>query len=118
MTTDGHCVNHILQAGIPRLASETKKTLEDQIELAMYGVEAPITRLQTATGVKDKVAQYWIEILLQKSREIKASNPGRTAESIKDELKIWLEEQPGDKVNPLLDISGQSTFDISGLFQS
>ncbi|KAJ6628304.1 hypothetical protein B0H10DRAFT_2271410 [Mycena sp. CBHHK59/15] len=81
--------------GLPRFASETKKTLEDQIELAMY-----------ATGVKDKVAQYWIEILLQKSREIKANNPGRTAESIKDELKIWLEEQPGDKVNPLLDISG------------
>ncbi|KAJ6612631.1 hypothetical protein B0H10DRAFT_2279214 [Mycena sp. CBHHK59/15] len=92
--------------GVPRFASETKKTLEDQIELAMYGIEAPITRLQTATGVKDKVAQYWIEILLQKSREIKANNPGRTAESIKDELKIWLEEQPGDKVNPLLDISG------------
>ncbi|KAJ6548059.1 hypothetical protein B0H10DRAFT_2202645 [Mycena sp. CBHHK59/15] len=60
----------------------------------------------TATGVKDKVAQYWIEILLQKSREIKTNNPGRTAESIKDKLKIWLEEQPGDKVNPLLDISG------------
>ncbi|KAF7339456.1 hypothetical protein MSAN_02159900 [Mycena sanguinolenta] len=93
-------------AGIPRLAAETKKTLEDQIDLAMYGVEAPITRLQTATGVKDKVAQYWIDILLKKSREIKANNPGRTAESIKRELEIWLSQQPGDKVNPLLDISG------------
>ncbi|KAF7365642.1 hypothetical protein MVEN_00437800 [Mycena venus] len=59
-----------------------------------------------ATGVKDKIAQYWNEILLQKSRELKANNPGRMAESIKDELKVWLSEQPGDKVNPLLDISG------------
>ncbi|KAJ6611032.1 hypothetical protein B0H10DRAFT_1810513 [Mycena sp. CBHHK59/15] len=93
-------------AGIPRLAAETKRTLEEQIDLAMYGVEAPISRLQTATGVKDKVAQYWIEILLKKSREIKANNPGRTAESIKEELTLWLSQQPGDKVNPLLDISG------------
>ncbi|KAJ7780397.1 hypothetical protein B0H14DRAFT_3095767 [Mycena olivaceomarginata] len=74
--------------------------------LAMYGVEAPITRLQTATGVKDKVAQYWIDILLQKSREMKSNSPGRTADSIKEELETWLSEQPGDKVNPLLDIAG------------
>jgi hypothetical protein len=98
----------IAQAGIPRLAAETKKTLEEQINLAMYGVEAPISRLQTATGVKDKVAQYWIELLLKKSREIKVNNPGRTAESIKEELTLWLSQQPGDKVNPLLDISGLS----------
>lgn len=72
----------------------------------MYGVEAPITKLQTATGVKDKVAQYWIEILLKKARVMKADNPGRTAEDIAKELETWLLEQPGDKVNPLLDISG------------
>ncbi|KAJ7839824.1 hypothetical protein B0H14DRAFT_2587760 [Mycena olivaceomarginata] len=72
----------------------------------MYGVEAPITRLQTTTGVKDKVAQHCIDILLQKSREMKANNPGRSAESIKEELEAWLSDQPGDKVNPLLDIAG------------
>ncbi|KAJ7606159.1 hypothetical protein DFH06DRAFT_1107659 [Mycena polygramma] len=93
-------------AGIPRFAAETKQTLEKQIELAMYGIEAPINRLQTETGVKDKVAQHWIDILLQKAREMKANNPGRTAEAIKEELKTWLEEQPGDKVNPLLEIAG------------
>ncbi|KAJ7509364.1 hypothetical protein B0H11DRAFT_1901490 [Mycena galericulata] len=93
-------------AGIPRLAAETKKTLEEQINLAMYGIEAPILRLQTATGVKDKVAQYWIDILLQKAREMKANDSGRTADSIAAELKAWLLDQPGDKVNPLLDISG------------
>ncbi|KAJ7827162.1 hypothetical protein B0H14DRAFT_3721679 [Mycena olivaceomarginata] len=93
-------------AGVPRFAAQTKHTLEEQICLAMYGVEAPITRLQTATGVKDKVAQYWIDILLQKSREMKSNSPGRTADSIKEELETWLSEQPGDKVNPLLDIAG------------
>ncbi|KAJ7129877.1 hypothetical protein C8R43DRAFT_896658 [Mycena crocata] len=93
-------------AGIPRFAAETKKTLEEQIDLAMYGVEAPIGRLQTATGVKDKVAQYWIDILLKKAREMKANNPDRTADSIVNELRDWLSAQPGDKVNPLLDIAG------------
>jgi hypothetical protein len=93
-------------AGVPRFAAEPKHVLEQQISLAMYGVEAPITRLQTATGVKDKVAQHCIDILLQKSREMKANNPGRSAESIKEELEAWLSDQPGDKVNPLLDIAG------------
>ncbi|KAJ7176872.1 hypothetical protein C8R46DRAFT_989066 [Mycena filopes] len=92
--------------GVPRFAADTKKNLEEQIKLAMGGVEAPISRMQTATGVKDKVAQHWIEILLKKSREMKSANPGRTADSIKEELETWLSEQPGDKVNPLLDIAG------------
>jgi hypothetical protein len=37
---------------------------------------------------------------------MKANNPGRSAESIKEELEAWLSDQPGDKVNPLLDIAG------------
>lgn len=73
----------------------------------MYGVEAPILKLQTATGVKDKVAQYWINILLEKARQMKADSPGRTADEIAKELRIWLEKQPGDKVNPLLNIAGE-----------
>ncbi|KAJ7266016.1 hypothetical protein C8J57DRAFT_1436108 [Mycena rebaudengoi] len=93
-------------AGVPRFAAETKEILEQQIELAMYGVEAPISRLQTATGVKDKVAQHWIDLLLEKARKMKADSPGRSADSIAEELKVWFSEQPGDKVNPLLDIAG------------
>ncbi|KAJ7474227.1 hypothetical protein FB451DRAFT_1351527 [Mycena latifolia] len=93
-------------AGLPRFAAQTKKTLEEQIRLATYGVEAPISKLQTATGVKDKVAQYWINILLEKARQMKVDKPGRNADSIATELQTWLENQPGDKINPLLDIAG------------
>ncbi|KAJ6600335.1 hypothetical protein DFH09DRAFT_1497797 [Mycena vulgaris] len=92
--------------GIARSAAETKKTLEDQIDLAMYGVESPIKKLQTATGVKDKVAQYWIEILLEKARKMKADDPSKSVDDIAEELRIWLAAQPGDKLNPLLDIAG------------
>ncbi|KAF8056083.1 hypothetical protein FPV67DRAFT_1732296 [Lyophyllum atratum] len=93
-------------AGIARSADETRQQLERQIDLAMYGVEKPVQEMQTATGTKDKVAQYWIEILLKKAREMKSEQPGRSAESVADELREWLKEQPGDKINPLLSIAG------------
>ena len=72
----------------------------------MYGVEKTVADMQTATGVKDKVAQHWINILLKKSKELKSQNPSRTAQDIAAELRQWLGEQPGDKINPLLSISG------------
>ncbi|KAJ7073776.1 hypothetical protein C8F01DRAFT_1271598 [Mycena amicta] len=93
-------------AGLARTAAETKKTLAQQLELALQGVKAPIDKLQTATGVKDKVAQYWIDILLEKARRMKAEHPSRNADDIATELRAWLAEQPGDKINPLLDFSG------------
>ncbi|KAJ7694479.1 hypothetical protein B0H14DRAFT_3100616 [Mycena olivaceomarginata] len=84
-------------AGLPRFAVQTKHTLETQIKLAMHGVEAPILKLQTATGMKDKVAQYWIDILLEKARRMKAEKPGRSGDAIAEELQQWLDDQPGDK---------------------
>ncbi|KAJ7195227.1 hypothetical protein GGX14DRAFT_404142 [Mycena pura] len=80
--------------GIARTAAETKETLLKQIHLAMYGVKARIDELQTATGVKDK------------AREMQSNAPGRTNDAIAAELKVWFDAQPGDKVNPLLDIAG------------
>ncbi|KAF7366090.1 hypothetical protein MVEN_00485300 [Mycena venus] len=99
-------INMSVQAGLPCFAAQTKHTLEKQIQLAMHGVEAPILKLQTSTGVKDTVAQYWINILLEKSQQLKADNPGRTGDSIAEELQKWFNKQPGDKVNLLLDIAG------------
>ncbi|KAJ7062538.1 hypothetical protein C8F01DRAFT_1281319 [Mycena amicta] len=93
-------------AGLARTAAETKQTLGQQLELALLGVKAPIDKLQTATGIKDKVAQYWIDILLEKARRMKAEHPSRKADDITTELRAWLAEQPGDKINPLLDFSG------------
>lgn len=72
----------------------------------MFGVEKTVTQMQTATGTKDKVAEYWIQILIAKARTMKAESPGRSPEEIAEELSAWLEKQPGDKINPLLDIAG------------
>jgi hypothetical protein len=99
-----------------RTAAETKTILESQLESAMRGVEKPITDLQTATGVKDKVAQYWIDILLTKSRQMKEAEPSRSKEDIATELREWLKTQPGDKINPLLSIDGLLHFKFSDTF--
>lgn len=96
----------MFQAGVARTAKEVRECLARQIDLACYGVEKPITEMQTATGTKDKIAQHWIDILLKKSREMKSSNPGRLSESIAEELREWLKSEPGDKMNPLLLIAG------------
>lgn len=91
-----------------RNTEEIRKCLQRQLDLACFGIEKPITEMQTATGTKDKIAQYWIDILLQKSREIKSRDPNRSMDSIATEVKGWFENQPGDKMNPLLSIDGKS----------
>lgn len=85
----------------------TRAQVAEQIELAMHGVAKSVEKRQTATGTKDKIAQYWIDILLDKARQMKSENRGRSSDDIADELRQWLNEQPGDKINPLLLVEGE-----------
>jgi hypothetical protein len=96
----------LFSSGALRTAAETKSIIEQQLESAMRGVEKPISDLQTETGVKDKVAQHWIDVLLSKSRQMKEESPRKTKEQIAKELKEWFTAQPGDKFNPLLTLDG------------
>ena len=44
--------------------------------MACYGVASNVKKLLTVTGTKDKFAQHWIEIHLEKAHEMKAQpNP-------------------------------------------
>ncbi|THU90091.1 hypothetical protein K435DRAFT_864639 [Dendrothele bispora CBS 962.96] len=58
------------------------------------------------TGTKDTVTQHWIAILLKRAREILSDNPRKKSDELVTELTEWLDGQPGEKMNPLLDISG------------
>jgi hypothetical protein len=91
-----------VQCGPPRCAAGTRAEINEQVQAAMRGFSTPVEHLQTATGTKDKIAQHWIEILLKKAREMKANSPGRSPDEIAAELAEWYENQPGDKMNPLL----------------
>ncbi len=94
------------QPGELRNAKEIRQNLEEQILRAMYGIDKDVATMQTDTGTKDKVAQYWIDTLLEKAKGMRQADPGRSVESVVNELAAWLKEQPGDKINPLLDIPG------------
>ncbi|EIW77677.1 hypothetical protein CONPUDRAFT_39787, partial [Coniophora puteana RWD-64-598 SS2] len=91
--------------GEARTAEYTRSTLVRQLSLAMFGVEKAVKELQTATGVKDKIAQHWIDILLKKSRQIQAESRIPAAEAA-DQLYDWIMTQKGDLMNPLLKLPG------------
>ncbi|KAJ6563257.1 hypothetical protein B0H10DRAFT_2239490 [Mycena sp. CBHHK59/15] len=93
-------------AGTLRNAEEIRVNLQKQLQLAMRGDPKGVEKLQRATGTKDKIAQYWIELLVRKFQELKAEGPRRTVDQIASEVLKWFSEQPGDKMNPLLDIAG------------
>lgn len=58
------------QPGEPRTREQTLQEVERQLKAAMLGVEATVTAMQTESGVKDAMAQYWIDRLLVRGREL------------------------------------------------
>ncbi|KAJ7846194.1 hypothetical protein B0H14DRAFT_3086308 [Mycena olivaceomarginata] len=81
-------------AGIARDAAKIRQSLEEQLRLSMLGDPKAVTERQQATETKDKITS------------LKTENRQRTPKDIASELRTWLDAQPGDKMNPLLDIAG------------
>lgn len=93
-------------SGALRSVGEIRENLQKQLQLAMRGDSKGVENLQRATGTKDKIAQYWIEQLVAKFRDLKAEGRQRTVDALAADVLQWFSEQPGDKMNPLLDIAG------------
>ncbi|THU86067.1 hypothetical protein K435DRAFT_684434 [Dendrothele bispora CBS 962.96] len=97
----------LFEIGVLRSVAETKNNLTEQLRTAMLGGDDKrVSTLQTATGTKDKVAESWIEILRNRANAILEACPTTSENELVTELSKWLDEQPGDKMNPLLDIAG------------
>lgn len=103
-----------MKVGLAHSAAQTRERLWAQLEAATQGNKDAVRQMQTNTGTKDKVAQYWIDILLKKAKIFKCENPDKSQDEITMELLGWLRDQPGDKVNPLLGIASNTLF-LSGL---
>lgn len=86
-----------------------------QIELALHpGGKSKVEKLQKDTGIKDKTTQYWLDLLYERSKKAwvdVGKNPAKLT-SVVDTLQLWLDTQPGDKWNPLLNIPGKSCLAI------
>ncbi|KAF7349524.1 hypothetical protein MSAN_01742800 [Mycena sanguinolenta] len=76
-----------------------------QQEFHMHYVSTSPTCV-TDSGTKDKVTQYWIGKLLERYDVQRTANPRQNVANISQELQSWLNEQPGDKMNPLLNLTG------------
>ena len=55
---------NIGKESILRSAKQIKAELKKQLQAAMTGIQARVTELQTASGVKDKITEIWIEKLI------------------------------------------------------
>lgn len=52
-----------------RTTEMTIQTIRLQVWLACLGNQASLDELYTSTGVKDKIAQHWIKLVLTKAKE-------------------------------------------------
>ncbi|KAJ7644882.1 hypothetical protein FB45DRAFT_735642 [Roridomyces roridus] len=93
------------EAGQPRNVEEIRNLVLEQIRVASYGVGTHVDHLQKSTGMKDKIAQHWIDILIDKAREMQAESPSRNVDEISSELLRWLPTQTDQPYNPLLDLA-------------
>ncbi|KAH9912209.1 uncharacterized protein B0H18DRAFT_942872 [Fomitopsis serialis] len=57
-------------SGPHRTTEWTISQIESQLWIAGLGVQNTVDLMQTNTGVKDKTAQYWINILIKKARAL------------------------------------------------
>ncbi|KAJ3781108.1 hypothetical protein GGU10DRAFT_278178 [Lentinula aff. detonsa] len=86
-----------------RSADETRDAILEQIRLASRGIASHVEVVRVASGAIDKTAEYWIQILLSKSSELKRKDPHRPVDDISAELLRWLSTQTKQPYNPLLD---------------
>ena len=93
----------LYEVGNPRKIADNLDSIKAQLELASHGVAAPIEAKQTETGVKDKIAQHWIDIMLERARNLKKLHPGKPDTEISSEVTAWLNSQTKKPYNPLLD---------------
>lgn len=98
------------QRGEPRIAEETVGLVRDQLSKAITGSAKDVQKLQTEKGIKDRIAQAWIERVQEEGRRkvAKSRSEGVRLDSDKlsEELEDWLDAQPGKKWNELMDLEG------------
>ncbi|KAJ8503094.1 hypothetical protein ONZ45_g11160 [Pleurotus djamor] len=66
-STEGY--NTLFQPGAERHPGNTVESIRSQLFAACSGNMEAVQSLQTQTGVKDKLAQHWVEIALVRARE-------------------------------------------------
>ncbi|KAJ7165402.1 hypothetical protein C8R46DRAFT_901106 [Mycena filopes] len=122
--TDGG-YHALFGVSFPRTPQETVQSIKAQIKAACLGVAKGVEKLQTETGVKDKISTHWINLLIEKARALqqeqiynadtrdarlndrRIKGDERTAikdaliTKIQDDLFRWVIMQPSDRYDKL-----------------
>lgn len=78
--------------------------MKEQLYLACRGKKKPVAELQTATGVKDPHAQFWIDDLIKRATKALETQPLEEVEKV---LRKWVEEHEHEIINSHLTLRGQ-----------
>ncbi|KAI9445690.1 hypothetical protein BJY52DRAFT_1372194 [Lactarius psammicola] len=118
----------------PREVEDTVSHIWSQIQTACLGVESAVIELQAKTGVKDRIAQYWIEKLIPMARErqkdqlspeklgnLRGEERVAMREKIKGDicgqLLAWVVQQPPHRYKDLPETLKDSPFELLHSYQ-
>lgn len=117
-------LTQITQPGPPHHPEWTVAVIYEQLRCAALGDKGGVEKLRSETGVKDKIAQHWIGILLEKTKKMMTTqctepktkdtrlkgkiSPEERAQikdsirrNIQEELLNWLVQQPEHHYNQI-----------------
>lgn len=94
------------QPGKLRSAPDVINAVKEQLYLACRGKKTPVAALQTATGVKDSYAQFWIDDII--NRATKALET-QSLDEVEQSLRAWVDEHEHEIINSHLTLRGQFT---------
>ncbi|KAI0692829.1 hypothetical protein BC835DRAFT_1276958 [Cytidiella melzeri] len=96
----------LYEEGKARSAGETVEEIISQLVAATHGNEQHIETMQTTSGIKDPIAQFWIQQLIQKARKARQAVKNEIINKIEKDLIKWLTEQPPHRYSTLPEHSG------------
>jgi hypothetical protein len=96
-----------VQPGHPRSVAHTRNAIQDQLVAALSGNSvAHIKKLQSDSGVKDKLAQVWIDRITDAAKEYIKQHPTVTPNQIFSALRAVYTFKLEDVINPTLSVRG------------
>lgn len=80
--------------------------MKEQLYLACRGKKTPVAALQTATGVKDPLAQFWIDGIINRTMKALETQP---LDEVEKSLRAWVDEHEHEIINSHLTLRGKFT---------
>ncbi|KDQ05921.1 hypothetical protein BOTBODRAFT_182090 [Botryobasidium botryosum FD-172 SS1] len=97
--------DEVFRTGVPRTPAETLQEVKDQLTLAQAGyAKSNLGARQTRTGVKDSIAEYFIQRLVKRASEMRGTSRRDLTAEEKATLRQEFSDIPGDKWNKLLEL--------------